>query len=226
MSGFKVRTAFVSVAALLAITACGGPPPAATEPAAAAAPAATPAPAAPPAPDLAAIFTSTGKPTDSFKLTSASFSDGATLAEVHVFNSFGCSGGNQSPALSWSGAPEGTKSYAILMYDPDAPTGSGFWHWVVYNLPATTNGLAAGAGEASGKSLPAGSAQGRTDFGSPGYGGPCPPPGSGNHRYYFRVHALKVEKLDLPAGATAALAGFNINANTLATAQIVGVFGR
>jgi Raf kinase inhibitor-like YbhB/YbcL family protein len=223
MYSFKVKTIVVSIAALMAITACGGPPPAAADPSAAAPP---PALAAPPAPDLAAIFTSTGKPVDSFKLTSASFADGATLAAAHVFNSFGCSGGNQSPALSWSGAPEGTKSYAILMYDPDAPTGSGFWHWVVYNLPAATTDLAAGAGEASGKSLPPGSAQGRTDYGSPGYGGPCPPPGSGNHRYYFRVHALKVEKLELPAGATAAFVGFNINANTLATAQIVGVFGR
>ena len=224
MPGFTVRTAFVSLAALLMASACGGPPPATTEPAAAAAPPA--APAAPPAADPAAIFTSTGKPTDSFKLTSASLADGATLGDVHVFNSFGCSGGNQSPALSWSGAPEGTRSYAILMYDPDAPTGSGFWHWLVCNLPPTTTGLAAGAGAASGKALPADSAQGRTDFGSPGYGGPCPPPGSGNHRYYFRVHALKVDKLELPAAATAALVGFNINANTLATAQIVGIFGR
>lgn len=216
MSGSVQRSLFVSLVAVVALAACGGGAPA---------PAPTPA-AVPAAPDLAAIFTATGKPNDSFSLSSASFAAGGRLNDAQVFNSFGCTGGNVSPALSWTGAPEGTKSFAVLMYDPDAPTGSGFWHWVVYNLPAATTSLPAGAGDASANGLPAGTVQGRTDFGSPGYGGPCPPPGSGDHRYFFRVHALKVDKLELPEGATAALVGFNINANTLATAQLVGIYSR
>ena len=222
MSGFTTKHVFVSCTLLLSLIACGGPPPVATAPVAA--PTVEPAP--PPAPDLAAIFTATGKPLASFKLTSTDIAEGGKLAQAHVYNGFGCSGGNLSPALHWSGAPAGTRSFAILMYDPDAPTGSGFWHWLVYNLPATTTSLAAGAGEASGKALPAGAGQGRTDFGSAGYGGPCPPPGSGDHHYYFRVHALKIDKLELPPEATAALVGFNINGNTLATAQLVGLYGR
>lgn len=215
-----MKTSIVSLGFALLITACApapSPPAAAPEPAPA---------ASPPAPDLAAVFTSTGKPAAGFVLTSGDFEEGGRLAEAQIYNSFGCTGGNQSPSLSWSGAPEGTKSFAILMYDPDAPTGSGWWHWLAYNIPAETAGLATGAGDEAGKGLPAGSAQGRTDFGSGGYGGPCPPPGSGDHRYYFRVHALSVAQLELPEGASAALVGFNINANTLATAQIVGIFGR
>jgi hypothetical protein len=205
----------------LIVVACGGSPP----PPAAAPTEAAPAAAAP-APDLAVIFTSTGKPREGFTLSSGDFAAGARLADTTVFNGFGCTGGNVSPALSWSGAPAETRSFAILMYDPDAPTGSGFWHWVVYNLPASTTSIPAGAGAADAAQLPAGTVQGRTDFGAPGYGGPCPPPGSGDHHYYFRVHALGVDKLELPDGAPAALVGFNINANTLATAQLVGVYSR
>jgi hypothetical protein len=177
-------------------------------------------------PDVAAVFTSTGKPDANFKLTSSDFAEGVRLGEAFIYNSFGCSGQNRSPQLAWAGAPAGTKSFAVLMYDPDAPTGSGFWHWLAYNIPASANGLPQGAGTVAGAELPTGSRQGRSDFGSADYGGPCPPPGSGEHRYYFRVHALGVEKLDLPAEASAALIGFNINANTLATAQLIGVYSR
>jgi Raf kinase inhibitor-like YbhB/YbcL family protein len=146
------------------------------------------------------------------------------IALTHVFNGMGCNGQNVSPALDWSGAPAGTRSFAITAYDPDAPTGSGWWHWVMYNIPATTTSLAAGAG--TGRNAPRGSAQGRTDFGTRGYGGPCPPAGDRPHHYHFKVFALKVDKLDVPGDATAAYIGFNLNANKLATAQVTGLYAR
>src|SRR5581483_8971294 len=150
-----------------------------------------------------------------FKLTSKEVPANSTIANAQVFNGFGCSGQNISPSLSWRGAPAGTKSYALTMYDPDAPTGSGWWHWVVYNIPASAKGIPAGAGDPRKPGMPAGAVQGNTDFGVPGYGGPCPPPGDKPHRYVFTLYALKVDKLDIPAGATAAMVGFNIHANTL-----------
>jgi Raf kinase inhibitor-like YbhB/YbcL family protein len=161
------------------------------------------------------------------KLTLASpdVSQGKSIAEEHVFNGFGCPGKNISPALSWSGAPAGTKSFALLVHDPDAPTGSGFWHWVVYNIPADVTSLPVDAGNPKKALMPAGAVQGRTDFGTPGYGGPCPPPGKPHH-YHFRLYALKVPKLEVPADATAALIGFNVNANKLAEADLVGLYGR
>jgi Raf kinase inhibitor-like YbhB/YbcL family protein len=160
-----------------------------------------------------------------FKLVSPDIGQGKTIAQDQVFNGFGCKGKNLSPALFWSGAPAGTKSFALSVYDPDAPTGSGFWHWIVYNIPASTESLPAEAGDVKKKGMPVGSVQGRTDFGTFGYGGPCPPPGKPHH-YYFRVYALKVEKLDVPSDATAALIGFNINANALAKAELMGLYGR
>src|SRR5262252_6382467 len=162
----------------------------------------------------------------SFKLESPTIKPGATLTEAQVFNSFGCSGKNLSPALQWSGAPAGTKSFALTLYDPDAPTGSGWWHWVVFNIPASATSLAEGAGTADGAQLPAGTVQGRTDFGAPGFGGACPPPGDKPHRYIFTVYALKADKLDIPAGGTAALVGFMINANKLASATFTAKYGR
>jgi Raf kinase inhibitor-like YbhB/YbcL family protein len=163
---------------------------------------------------------------DAFSLTSPDVKDGGTLTNKQVFKGFGCSGENVSPALAWKGAPAGTKSFAVTVYDPDAPTGSGWWHWVVYNLPATATGIAAGAGDATKKLLPAGAVQGRTDFGSPGFGGPCPPPGDKPHHYIFTVYALKTDKIDAPADATAAFIGFNLHAGKLATASFTARFGR
>ncbi len=160
-----------------------------------------------------------------FTLSSSDLSDGGRIAEAQVFNDFGCKGGNVSPALAWSGAPAGTKSFALLVHDPDAPTGSGWWHWVVYNIPADTTSLPAGAGDPKKKLMPAGAVQGRTDYGSVGYGGPCPPPGKPHH-YHFQLHALKVAKLDVPADASAALIGFNVRAQALAHAELVGLYGR
>lgn len=160
------------------------------------------------------------------KVTSADFADGDYLANDYVFAGFGCEGGNMSPALSWSGAPEGTKSFAVTAYDPDAPTGSGWWHWVVVNIPAGTTELARGAGAADGSGLPAGALQVRTDFGAPGYGGPCPPQGDHPHRYLFTVHALGVESLDVTADSSAALVGFFLHFNTLAKSTLMGLYKR
>jgi len=160
-----------------------------------------------------------------FTLNSTDLTDGGRIAEAHVFNEFGCKGANVSPALSWNGAPAGTQSFAILMHDPDAPTGSGWWHWIVYNIPASTTSLPAGAGDPKKKLLPAGAVQGRTDYGSVGYGGPCPPPGPPHH-YHVQLYALKVPKLDLPADASAAMIGFNVRAQALAHAEIVALYGR
>lgn len=161
-----------------------------------------------------------------FTLASPTIKPGSTLTDAQVFNGFGCSGKNVSPALKWSGAPKGTKSFALTVYDPDAPTGSGWWHWVVYNIPADATGLAEGAGGADGKGLPAGSQQANTDFGAPGFGGACPPQGDKPHRYVFTVYALKTDKLEIPAGGTAALVGFMIHANKLGSATFTAKYGR
>lgn len=158
-----------------------------------------------------------------FHLTSPDIAEGQPLTQKQVFNSFGCSGQNISPALNWENAPAGTKSFVVTAYDPDAPTGSGWWHWVVFNIPANTSGLPESAG--SGRGLPQGAVQGRTDFGTPGFGGACPPPGE-MHRYEFRVFALGVDKLDLDATASPAMVGFMTSANSLAEAKLTTVFTR
>jgi Raf kinase inhibitor-like YbhB/YbcL family protein len=163
-----------------------------------------------------------------FKVVSDSFKDGDYLGKDHVMSAdfgFGCAGGNTSPHLKWSGAPEGTKSFAITCYDPDAPTGSGFWHWLVVNIPPNVTELALGAGSAGGK-MPAGSLQTRTDCGKPGYAGPCPPEGDHPHRYLFTVFAVSKDKIEVGADTSAAVVGFNLNFATLAKASIMGLFKR
>ncbi len=157
-------------------------------------------------------------------LTSPDIKPGAKLADEQVFNSFGCSGKNVSPALAWSGAPKGTKSFALNVYDPDAPTGSGFWHWVVFNIPADTTSLAKGAGDPKSDAAPKGAIQGKTDYGVAGYGGPCPPKGPAHH-YIFTIYAVDVDKLDADENATAAVVGFNLHFHTLAKASLTGVYG-
>jgi Raf kinase inhibitor-like YbhB/YbcL family protein len=152
-----------------------------------------------------------------FTLTSADLRPGAAVPLRHVYNGMGCKGQNVSPALRWSGAPAGTKSFAVTTYDPDAPTGSGFWHWVVYNIPASVTSLPESAHFG---------AEGLTDFGVKGYNGPCPPPGDKPHRYIFTVYALKVDKIEVPANATAAMVGFNLHANQLAKATLTATYGR
>jgi len=159
-----------------------------------------------------------------FRVSAPDLVSKGRITTAHVFNGMGCNGQNISPALNWSNAPAGTKSFAVTAYDPDAPTGSGWWHWVMYNIPADATGLVAGAG--NGRNAPRGSQEGRTDFGSKGYGGPCPPAGDKPHHYHFTVFALKVDKLDVPGDATAAYVGFNLNANKLATARVTGLYAR
>jgi len=161
-----------------------------------------------------------------FTLSSPTAKPGAKLPETHVFNGFGCSGKNLSPALKWSGAPKGTKSFAVTVYDPDAPTGSGWWHWVVINLPASTTELPEGAGSLDSKGLPAGSQQVHSDFGTAAFGGACPPQGDKPHRYVFTVYALKTDKIEVPADGTAALAGFMIHANKLGSATFTSKYSR
>lgn len=160
-----------------------------------------------------------------FTVISNSFKDGDYLSKDHVLSAdfgFGCAGGNRSPHLAWSGAPDGTKSFAITCYDPDAPTGSGFWHWLVVNIPPHVSELAAGAGSAGGQ-LPAGALTTRTDYGRPGYGGPCPPQGDHPHRYLFTVFAVG-DTLDVTAETSAAVIGFNLHFKTPAKATIMGLY--
>lgn len=151
---------------------------------------------------------------------------GGEATKVQEFNGFGCSGENQSPQLSWQNAPEETKSFAITMYDPDAPTGSGFWHWVVFDIPASVNELVTNAGNAALNLIPKGAVQSITDYGIKGFGGPCPPEGHGFHQYIITVHALKTEKLGLDENTNPAIVGFNLWNHTLAKASIVAYYKR
>jgi Raf kinase inhibitor-like YbhB/YbcL family protein len=128
--------------------------------------------------------------------------------------------------LSWSGAPEGTRSFALTCYDPDAPTGSGFWHWVVVNIPPNVTELPLDAGSPKNPNVPGGGLQTRTDFGQPGYGGPCSPPGHGPHRYHFTVFAVGEDQLPVNADTSAAVVGFHLNFHTLDKATITGIFER
>jgi Raf kinase inhibitor-like YbhB/YbcL family protein len=161
-----------------------------------------------------------------FTLTSAAFKNNAAIPEKYSFNAMGCTGENISPPLEWKNPPAGTKSFALMAHDPDAPTGSGWWHWVVFNIPADATSLPEGAGGAGSTTLPKGAVQGNTDFGKPGWGGPCPPPGSGKHHYNFTLFALKVDKIEVPPGASPAMVGFNAGANAIAKAKLTGLFSR
>lgn len=161
-----------------------------------------------------------------FTLSSPDIPSGGTVPQQFEFDGFGCSGQNRSPVLQWSGAPLEAKSFAVTVYDPDAPTGSGWWHWFVVDLPAGTTQLAAHAGAQGSQGLPAGARQIRNDYGVHAWGGVCPPPGDKPHRYVFTVHALSVPRLDIPDDATAALAGFMVNAHTLAKASFTATYGR
>jgi Raf kinase inhibitor-like YbhB/YbcL family protein len=158
-----------------------------------------------------------------FTVSSEDIAHGETMSDNHVYNSFGMSGKNISPQLSWSGFPPETKSFAVTAYDPDAPTGSGFWHWIVIDIPAMVTSLASGAG--SGGSLPPGAFQVRNDYGTKDFGGAAPPAGDPPHRYVFAVHALDVEKLGIDSEVTPAVAGFNLRFHTIARGLLIALYG-
>ncbi len=160
---------------------------------------------------------------DGFTLSSQDISEGMQLSNKHVFQGFGCEGENISPQLSWENAPEGTKSFVITAYDPDAPTGSGWWHWVTFNIPADVMSLPANASQ-EGK-MPQDAIQSRTDFGNNQFGGACPPPGE-MHRYEFTVYALNVDSLDLDASASPALVGFMTQSHAIASDKLTAVYTR
>lgn len=153
------------------------------------------------------------------QVSSSSFEHGSRLPEEHVFNGMGMTGGNISPQLSWSGAPEGTKGYALTCFDPDAPTPSGFWHWILLGIPADVTSLDVGAGTAD--TAPRGAFHVANDFSLKEYDGAAPPAGDHTHRYMFVVHALDTDDLGLDSSVTAAAAAFTMVFRTLARGVIV-----
>lgn len=159
-----------------------------------------------------------------FTLKSDDF--GGQLTQSQELSGFGCSGKNISPSLKWTNAPRNTKSFAVTVYDPDAPTGSGWWHWVIFNIPAGVNELKADAGRTDKNLAPAGSIQSLTDFGKPGFGGACPPQGDKAHRYIFTVYALSIAKANLDEKTSPAMVGFVLNSNTIAKASLISYYRR
>ncbi|MGW8393488.1 YbhB/YbcL family Raf kinase inhibitor-like protein [Pseudoduganella sp. HUAS MS19] len=155
----------------------------------------------------------------SLTLTSTDIANGKFMGRSQEFDGFGCTGGNRSPQLSWSGEPAGTAAFAIMVHDPDAPTGSGWWHWQLVNIPKDVTSLPAGA------AAPAGSQSMNNDYGIKGFGGACPPQGHGVHRYQFTVYALS-GKLELPENASGALTGYMVKAHSLASSTIEAVYKR
>lgn len=160
------------------------------------------------------------------QINSPEIAPNAMISNKNIFKGFGCNGENISPQIRWSNAPLGTKGYALTVYDPDAPTGSGWWHYVAVNIPLNYSELPAAFGAENKFEIKDGIKQVRNDFGVHNFGGPCPPVGDKAHRYIFTIYALKTEKLDIPESATAAFAGFMINQNTISKASFTGFYKR
>jgi Raf kinase inhibitor-like YbhB/YbcL family protein len=164
-------------------------------------------------------------PVPSFTVTSENVTHGQQMSDNQVYNSFGMTGQNISPQLSWSGFPAETRSFAVTIFDPDAPTGSGFWHWVVIDVPASVTSLPAGAGDATGSGLPAGAFHVRNDYMTKDFGGAAPPAGDPPHRYVMAVHAVDVETLGINSDVSPAVAGFNLRFHTIGRGLLVPVYG-
>ncbi len=160
----------------------------------------------------------------SLRVDSPDLANGGRVALAQVYGRDGCPGQNRSPALRWSGVPAGTESFAVTMFDPDAPHFGGWWHWVVFNIPSYTTALPAGAG--SGGGLPAGAVQALNDFGMPGYGGPCPPPEASPHHYELTVWALDVPRLPADSSTAALEVARMIRRHAIGQARIVARYGR
>jgi len=161
-----------------------------------------------------------------FKLTSSDLENNGVMPNSQVYDKFGCTGDNISPELTWQGEPAGTKSFVITVFDPDAPTGSGWWHWLVFNIPKDIHTLPEDSGNPDNGLMPDGVIQGRTDFGTSGYGGACPPKGAKKHRYQFTVWALDTDHLPLTADTSGAMLGFNLSNHAIGKAEITVMYGR
>lgn len=175
---------------------------------------------------LTLLCWTTGVMAGEFQLTSPTLQPNGALPTQHVLNGFGCTGGNLSPQLSWQQEPAGTKSFALTVYDPDAPTGSGWWHWLVFNIPADVHSLPEDSGNPNKNLLPKQAIQARTDFGAPGYGGACPPTGDSPHHYHFTLWALDIDQLPLSADSSGAMLGFNLRQHALGKAELTVTYGR
>jgi len=169
---------------------------------------------------LSIFFSATMIFAQNFTLSSSDLE--GQLTSKQVFNGFGCTGENISPELSWKDAPKGTKSFAVTVYDPDAPTGSGWWHWLVFDIPKDKFTLPRGFGNSESKDI----IQSITDYGKSGFGGACPPIGDKAHRYEFTVYALDIETLGLDKNSNPALVGFYLNSHSLAKASLISYYGR
>ncbi|MEM7488021.1 MAG: YbhB/YbcL family Raf kinase inhibitor-like protein [Pseudomonadota bacterium] len=175
-------------------------------------------------PTLAALLLLAGTAQAEMRLTSPDIPEDGRLQPDQVFAGFGCTGGNLAPALAWTGAPDGTRSFVVTVHDPDAPTGSGWWHWAVFDLPADTDALPEGAGATAG--LPAPAVQARNDFSRNAYGGACPPEGADPHRYVFTVYAMPVDSLPLDETASSAMVSFFARSSALDSASLTATYGR